>query len=29
MDLFHEIGSKMKHKEDKESKADNKTKDIK
>ena len=29
MDLFHEIGSVVKHKEDKESKADNKTKDIK
>jgi AbrB family looped-hinge helix DNA binding protein len=29
MDLFHEIGSVVKHKEDKESKADNKTEDIK
>jgi AbrB family looped-hinge helix DNA binding protein len=29
MDLFHEIGSVVKHKEDKESKEDNKTEDIK
>jgi len=29
MDLFHGIGSVVKHKEDKESKADNKTEDIK
>lgn len=29
MNLFHEIGSVVKHKEDKESKEDNKTEDIK